>query len=131
MWCRQLPRHMVLYQAETYSCSPRICGESLQSTFGRSQCSSLGFIINMSFRLLRVARAFKHASMSECSFMSLHPAPSRLSKAKGKYFSEAQNCHLPDLETGFMESFSFIPQSKRDRSYTMIMGQMATALGAD
>lgn len=66
LWCRQLPSHMILYWAETSSCSSRICGDRLQSRFRRSQYSSVGFIKNLSFRLLRVAQGFKHAKMLKC-----------------------------------------------------------------
>lgn len=66
LWCRQLPSHMILYWAETSCCSSQICGDRLQSRFSRSQCSSVGFIINLSFRLLRVAQGFKHAKMLKC-----------------------------------------------------------------
>lgn len=121
LWCRQLPSHMILYWAETYSCSSRICGDRLQSRFRRSRCSSVGFIINLSladcWELHRGSNMPRCWNATSCVF-----SPSCPSKASGKYFSEAYCCHLPDPETGFMESLLLIPQSKRDGSCTRIAG---------
>lgn len=114
LWCRQLSWNLsLLFEnlwGQTAALAQRISG------------SSVDFIINLFFRLLRLAHGFKHAKMLNAKSCLL--SPSCLSKASGKYFSEAYCCHLLDAGRVFMESLLLIPWCKRSESYMMIIGWM-------
>lgn len=87
MFLQYLPSHMILYRAETFSCSSRICVDRLQSRFRRS-CAAL-------FASLQICPSdfwelHRSSDMPGCwNAKSCLSSPSCLSKASQKHFPEA------------------------------------------